>query len=179
MAKKYLYLDTATGRQEADDGPAAGGGKIVAVKHASSNARQSSTSATFADITNLTITHTPASASNKVLLITAVNGASSSTSANLGIRFVRGASAIGIGDNESTSRTAVGQATMSPGTDSADSLTHIFVDEPATASSTTWKVQFAALQTAGAVHINRTANDSNNVFSPRGLCTFTLIEFEP
>ncbi len=25
MAKKYLYLDTATGRQEADDGPAAGG----------------------------------------------------------------------------------------------------------------------------------------------------------
>lgn len=25
MAKKYLYLDTATGRQEADDGPAGGG----------------------------------------------------------------------------------------------------------------------------------------------------------
>lgn len=155
------------------------GGKVVSVQHASSNARQSSTSTTFADITSLSITHTPASSSNKILLMTSVNGASNATSANLGIRFVRGASAVGVGDNEATNRTAVGQATMSPGSDSADSLTHIFVDEPATTSSTTWKVQFAALQTAGAVYINRTANDSNNVFSPRGLCTFTLIEFAP
>lgn len=155
------------------------GGKVVSVQHASSNARQSSTSTTWADITSLSITHTPASSSNKILLMTSVNGASAATSANLGIRFVRGASAVGVGDNEATNRTAVGQATMSPGSDSADSLTHIFVDEPATTSSTTWKVQFAALQTAGAVYINRTSNDSNNVFSPRGLCTFTLIEFEP
>lgn len=156
-----------------------GGGKVVAIKHASSNARQSSSSTTWADITSLSITHTPASASNKVLLIASINGASNATNANLGMRFVRDSTAVGVGDNEATNRTAVGQAIMSPGTDAAGSLTHVFVDEPATTASATWKAQFAALQTSGVVYINRTSNDSNNVFSPRGLCTLTLIEFAP
>lgn len=155
------------------------GGKVVTIKHASSNARQTSSSTTWADITSLSITHTPASTSNKILLIASVNGATQSINANLGIRFVRGATAIGIGDNEGSSRTAVGQAIMVPGSDSAGSLTHTFVDEPATTSETTWKVQFAALQTSGAVYINRTQNDTAAVYSPRGLCTFTLIEFAP
>ena len=50
MGKKYIYLDTATGRQEADDGPVSAGGRY-AVK--ASN--QSTSSTTLADITDLSI----------------------------------------------------------------------------------------------------------------------------
>jgi hypothetical protein len=98
---------------------------------------------TFVDVTGVSATITPTSASNKILVtVTATVGA---TPANNGtaINLVRGSTSIAIGDTRGSTTRAFGGAVPNS-TISAYSLSVCFLDSPATTSATTYKIQAAA-----------------------------------
>jgi len=152
-------------------------GAILQVLQAVKADTQSTTSATFGDITGLSVSITPTSASNKILVSASVaRGTDSNQLTNF--QFMRDSTAIGIGD-AAGSRV---RTTMSVYFGSSDAVSHLgtvtmnFLDSPATTSATTYKVQFRS-QSAGQVsYINRNASDGDGSTVPRTISTITVME---
>ena len=136
---------------------AAGSGAVVAVKAAFKSNTFTTTSTSFTDITDLSITYTPTSASNKILVVATVSATGQVGTSGFNLRFVRNTTAIGIGDASGalTQATASGQAFDS---NNPASVAISFLDSPATTSSTTYKVQMKL--DAGTGYVNRTTSDA-------------------
>jgi len=125
----------------------------------------SSTSGTYADVTGLSVTITPTSATSKILLIAQVN---ISTSGGAGdgtwLAFTGGNAGTYIGDAASTRQRAVGGVQH----DSSTFYVHaenypvpmVYLDSPATTSATTYKVQMAVSLGTGYVNQTGIANDA-------------------
>ena len=119
----------------------------------------SSAMPTFADITGLSATITPTSASSKVLVtVTGVMGSVTNGYA-MAVNLVRGSTSIAIGDARgSTTRCfAGGTSTTADGRSS----TVCFLDSPATTSATTYKVQLGA-ETGGTAIIGGCSDTSQS-----------------
>jgi hypothetical protein len=150
-------------------------GHVVQIVSVTKSDTFSLTSTTFTDVTGLSATITPKSASSKVLVI-----------ANLSIgisvadwrqfRILRGTTAIGIGD-EAGSRT---RSTSSQYFGASDPTSHIgtesetFLDSPNTTTETIYKIQVRAA--SGTVYVNRSGNDGNTAGNARTISTITLME---
>ena len=152
-------------------------GAILQVLQAVKTDTQSTSSATFGDITGLSVSITPTSASSKILVTISVSrGTDSNQISNF--RIMRDATAIGIGD---TAGNRV-RATMSMYFGSGDSVSHIgtsamnFLDSPATTSATTYKVQFRSQQDGSITYINKNASDGDGTTVPRTISTITVME---
>lgn len=113
--------------------------------------QQTSVTTTYADITSLTVTITPQSATNKILLISTNNLLASSVASTAGIRMLRDAT------NIFTSIQGYFLA------DSGASVTSIFLDSPASTSAITYKVQFNRSAGTGTVYSNLSPALSNFV----------------
>ena len=150
-------------------------GHVVQIVSVTKSDTFSLTSTTFTDVTGLSATITPKSASSKVLVI-----------ANLSIgisvadwrqfRILRGTTAIGIGD-EAGSRT---RSTSSQYFGASDPTSHIgtesetFLDSPNTTTETIYKIQVRAA--SGTVYVNRSSADLNTAGNARTISTITLME---
>ena len=154
-------------------------GAVVAVQSATKTDTQttSSTYSTWVDITDLSITYTPTSASNKILVIATVATASQVGVTGCYLRLVRDSTAIGVGATAG-SRALVGTETYSAANSVTETASLSFLDSPATTSSTTWKVQFCA-NTTGSAYINRSEADADSALYPRGASTITIMEVTP
>jgi hypothetical protein len=118
---------TATGLKWA---AAAGGGKILAVYNAYTASTFSTSSGSYVDITSMTHTITPASASSRFILIyNSYQNASAAATLESNYTFNRGGSAIG-------DQLALNQVGGPP-----VGVTWMYVDSPATTSSITYKTQ--------------------------------------
>ena len=132
-------------------------GAVVAVKAAYKSNTFSMASATFSDITDLSITYTPTSASNKILLIATISATGQNGTSGFNFRFLRGATAIGVGDASG----GLTQATISSQAQDDNNPAAVamsYLDSPATTSSTTWKVQMR--MAAGTGYVNRSTSDT-------------------
>jgi hypothetical protein len=119
--------------------------KIVQVVNAIKTDTQTSNSSSYVDITGLSASITPTSASNKVLVfcnlsLTAQHGNGG------GARILRDSTAIGIADATGSSRRSSfsGNGYTGDGAGEAQmqfALTTSYLDSPATTSATTYKVQ--------------------------------------
>lgn len=118
--------------------------RVLQVLSASTNSPVSSTSTTFADI-GLSVTITPQSTTNKILLVASTSIYASINSAEAGIRVLRGAT------NIFTSRQAI-LASLTGG-----AFTSIMLDSPATTSATTYKVQGARDAGTGTINFQVSA----------------------
>ena len=159
-----------------------GGGVIVYTTQTSSTDTQVLTSETWTDITGLSITRSPSSASNKIRLRATIACSTNATQNGMALRFVRGSTAVGVGvASGSRTAAATGLLMCPPNTDCMLSAAIEFDDEPATTASTTWKVQFIMLSgaTTGAAYINRSHTDANADYGTRPRSVFTLEEFTP
>jgi hypothetical protein len=157
--------------------PSGVGGKVLQVVQATKTDTFSTSSTSFTDLTGLSVSITPSSASNKILVLGSVSG-SSTLSGSAHIRYVRNSTAIGIGDaSGSRSRDSVGgiDNTATP-PDSALSSSFVFLDSPATTSSTTYKAQVNQGDGGGTLYINRSTNDSDDSNNGRYASTITVIE---
>jgi hypothetical protein len=131
----------------------------------------STTSTTFVDVTGVSVTITPSSASSTVLVI--VSGVVGSNAADnfTPINLLRGSTNIA----QSTGSTNFNQ-TLAPHITST-SLTQpfsiVFLDSPATTSATTYKIQLRSNNNPLA-YIGRMATSDN-----RSVTTITAIEFAP
>ena len=157
--------------------PAGTGGKVLQVVQTVKSDTFSTSSASFTDVTGLSVSITPRSSSNKILVLGSVTG--SVTSPGSGhIRYVRGSTAIGIGDaSSSRTRDSVGgiDNNASPA-DGALSSSFVFLDSPATTSSTTYKAQVHQGDGGGTLYINRTTGDGDDNNNGRYASSITVIE---
>jgi hypothetical protein len=161
--------------------PAAAGGKIAQVIQTVKTDTFTSTSTSFTDITGLSVSITPTSASSTILVSYSVVGASSATTSDSigSIRLMRGATAIGIGDTASNRQRATGSISTRETNATTINFTAAgnFLDSPATTSATTYKIQ--GITGAGTFFINRTQGDADAASSYRTISTITVMEVLP
>jgi hypothetical protein len=147
-------------------------GKLLQVVNVLKNDTFTTTSSTFVDLTGLTATITPTSATSKVLVMVTVTGAGTDVSngSECGYQILRGSTAIA--NNTALNGKFSGQFSIrSLGPSTAVTLGHStnFLDSPATTSATTYKIQVRTL--AGTLYINRDGDNANGLVS-----TITLME---
>jgi hypothetical protein len=115
---------------------------VVQTLSVQSSTQQTTTSATYADITNHTLTITPKYSTSKILVVSTNSLLASAGAADSGIRILRGAT------NIFTSIQMIGVS------NSGGSFTSIYLDSPATTSATTYKAQWNRATGAGTVFSN-------------------------
>lgn len=154
-------------------GPSTAAG-VIQVKTATKTDAFSTTSTAFVDVTGVSVSITPTSASNKVfIVVTGITSSSDGTGNTWRLNLVRDSTAIG----QSTG-SGVSEQTMSPfsnSTTAADAFALSFVDSPATTSATTYKLQIANGGGAGTIYIGRQALNDNR----RSITTITVMEVTP
>lgn len=118
--------------------------KIVQIVEGSTTTVVTTTSGSFVD-TGLTVSITPTSSSNKVLVLLSQSTQMSRAQSSCGVFFkvLRGATALFTGTTDNL--LAVGNSTD---TNKQDTWVFQYLDTPATTSATTYKVQGAVLYTA-------------------------------
>ncbi len=135
------------------------------------------TSSTFSTATGLSVTITPTSSSNKVL-VRAVVQIGVSIAANEGyFRLFDGSVAIGVGTSVG-SRTAVGAACAPGSAAIGATIVMEWLDSPATTSAKTYSVQFASNVNGQLVAINSSATDTNSATFPRMASTISACEIK-
>jgi len=154
-------------------------GSVLQVVSATKSDTQSTSSQAWVDVTGLSVSITPTSASSEILVIVNVQG--SGTDRYNAIRVVRNGSAVGVGDTAGSRTSILSSFGLEP--DSGTSYVYVlynangsFLDNPASTSSQTYKVQFGSTSSATATYINRTQYDGDASWGHRGISTITVME---
>lgn len=131
------------------------------------------TSTTFVDVTGVSRAITPSSASSQVLVF--VSGIISNTgNFNNRLNLMRGSTNIAQSTGSGTGEQTLSGYTGTAGTD-GDVFSIVFLDSPATTSSTTYKIQVASVNAASTLYIGRYA--ANDLY--RSVTTITVMEVLP
>ena len=176
LAANSFVVDVAAGSTlDLSAGAVFPAGSILQVVSATKTDTFTVSSITETDVTGLSATITPASATSKVFVTASVQVGANITYVFAGLRLVRDATPIAIGD-AAGSRVQAG-ASVSPTYGSTmASVTMSTLDTPATASAVTYKVQLRADRTAHAVYVNRSDTDVNSNVGARAASTITVWE---
>jgi hypothetical protein len=158
---------------------AAGNSAVVQVKSTAKTDTFTTSSATFVDVTGLTVSITPTSASNKILIIAQISHGIGEASPFGHFKLNGGNSSVYVGDAASNRIRAVfGGFSAFDGENMLLSSGIVFLDSPATTSATTYAVQVRA-GTSGSVRINSSSTDADNASVTRGASSITVVEVTP
>jgi len=130
----------------------------------------------WADVTSLSVSITPTSISNKILVSFVVNCDGND---NTYFRIMRDATAIGVGNADgSRQQVSAGNAYIASNAYGTLMMINQFLDSPATTSSTTYKIQAYSNGGAatGTYYINYASGDGNNAYSSRCMSSITVME---
>ena len=152
------------------------GGKLGQVVSTTKTDTFTAATSTFTDITGMSVTITPTSATSKVLVVANLQGSNAFNIDSAALQLVRGSTLIAQGD-AAGSRTQTTSSILG-GTDGNlfSSNVVLFLDSPATTSATTYKLQGKSNQAANTFTVNRAYTDSNGVVSNRTVSTITVLE---
>jgi hypothetical protein len=150
------------------------GQTIVRVQSVMFTGIQTVTGDAWADVTNLSITVTPQSSSSRFLLLAEINGSADDDGGSF--KFVGGNTANSVAPTAGNRRLvhnswclySVNAVTMMNGFG-------MYLDSPATTSPVTYKCQIAS-DAGQSTYINRSKNDTDGTYYPRGVSTFTVME---
>jgi hypothetical protein len=174
-----LIYETDTDRVASYNGSAwvyTATGAVVQVKSTTKTDTFTTTSATYTDITGLSVSITPTSTSSRILVIaTVVGGGQTSTTQGFG-QLVRNSTAIGVGDASGSRVQATFPMALIINAFSIWSLNATFLDSPAATSATTYKIQIRNESGSGTVYVNRSENDANSGAGGRYISTITAFE---
>ena len=146
-------------------------GSILQVKQTIKTDTTSTTSLnTFVDISGMSVSITPSSSSNKILVMVDMR-LSANQNRNVAYRLMRDSTAIYVGDSAGSRTQGTGSMRlMSEARYDMQSETAIFLDSPSTTSATTYKVQWC--HTFGGsgdnCWLNRSYEDNDNDDRVRG-----------
>ena len=134
----------------------------------------------FVDI-GLSVSITPSSASNKVLIGYRVCTGIISGGYGCALILVRGTTNIALGDQDGSNRTRVSSIAQSGNSCAAGYQVYYqaqdFLDSPSTTSATTYKLTARGWNSgAGNFHINRSDTDGDTVSYTRPISTITAME---
>jgi hypothetical protein len=130
--------------------------------------------ATFVTITGLSVTITPTSDTSKILLIGSVNAAADPSLTTVFLRYMRGATPIGVGDADGSRR----QVSNGPGTNNnfgVTSTSFVILDSPGVDTAVTYTAEISG-SVANSVVVNRSPDDSDSGARPRSVSSLTAIE---
>jgi len=155
----------------------AGGGKVLQVVQATKTDTFTTTSTSYVDVTGLTASITPASASNKILVVVHAYVSNTSTSnGNAYLTLVRDSTEIFIGDtagSRSRATTSIGPSRSHTGYQFSASISYL--DSPSATTSTTYKLQ-AQANGSGTFVLGRSGDDSNDANEGRTPSSIILME---
>jgi hypothetical protein len=124
------------------------------------------------DVTGLSVSITPSSASNKILVTGQLSYAASS---NLYFRLVRASTAIAVGDTAGSRISCTGASGYNFGDGNVgENATFEFLDSPSATTSTTYKIQVYGFNITQ--YVNRMVTDTDGAVSPRNVSTITVTE---
>lgn len=133
----------------------------------------------WTDITGLSVSITPTTSTNKILVFidVAVGHSGTQTTGGSVVRLVRGSTPIYVGDTAGSRALAINsfpyiaapQYTISR-------YSGVFLDSPATTSSTTYKYQISGESTGYTVYVNRNGHDADRWEDPRVASSITVME---
>ena len=152
-------------------------GSILQVKQAVKTDTFSNTdTSSHVDVTGLSVSITPASATSKILIELSIISGHSSHTAVMGFQLVRDSTAICIADAASnrTRYTTGGHTHYSNATNTVRTHSQSFLDSPNTTSAITYKVNMR--NTFGTAYVNRSHEDSDQSGHGRGVSTITVTE---
>lgn len=153
LNKAASTTDTQIGLDRARLTALEASGRVLQVKSATKTTAFSSTSSTFVDITDVSVSITPRSTSSKILVTVTFVYSVSNASYNAYFNLVRNTTPIG----QSTG--GVANQSISPYTNNAsnsDVSSIQFLDSPATTSATTYKLQ-GRIDSGITFHVGRYA----------------------
>ena len=154
---------------------ALGGGKVKQIVFANKTDTFSTASTSFTDLTGMSVSLTPTSASSKVALFAMVNvGGNAALFAFF--KFLRDSTDILIGDTAG-SRLRVNSVSTPAGAGQTMPATLLAIDSPGDTSSHTYKVQMAV--GSGTGYINRTGTDTDSAIWPRAASMIIAMEYQP
>jgi hypothetical protein len=138
-----------------------------------------SSASAYTDITGLSASITPSSASNKILVLYSVD-AGTDSDVFIVLQLLRGSTAIQIADSAgSRKRSSIGYYLGATAMGPAMHITigSNFLDSPSTTSSTTYKLQIGA-NSSTTLLVNRNSSDGDGTGSFRATSTITLMEIK-
>jgi hypothetical protein len=150
-------------------------GSVLQVQSTNLTTTVTSTSTSYADITGLSTTLTPANSANKVLVMVTLSLATDAANAT-GFRLIRTSTSIGEGAAAGSRVTAIASDYVNFANPSQQVSFH-FLDSPATTSSTTYKVQWIC-SAAGTNYLNRSRSDTDSGAFFRTSSTITAMEIK-
>jgi hypothetical protein len=131
------------------------------------------TNTTLADIAGLSVSITPTSASNKVLVIANITGGGVANGSHLRLALFRDSTQIAMGDAAGSRIRLSGWMFSSDSYEIGSSVT-TQLDSPNTTSSVTYKVQASC--ESQTYFINRSSGDPDNTISGRTVSSITAME---
>jgi len=155
------------------------GGKVLQVVQATKVGTQTISGSgdnspeTFTDITDLSVSVTPSSASNKILILANVLGSANN---NSHLSAFRGSTNLSSPTSPSTRTPAFAGDFINAGnTSHSRTWSIIFLDSPSTTSSTTYKLG-ASIWGVNTLYINRAESDADAGYQPRATSTLIVME---
>jgi hypothetical protein len=129
---------------------------------------------TFNDITNLSASITPASASNKILILANVLGSANNNSF---LSVFRGSTNLASPTSPSGRTPAfAGDFTHSATASVSKTFSIMYLDSPSTTSSTTYKLGITIWGNGPIIYINRSETDTDAGWQPRAVSSLILME---
>lgn len=149
-------------------------GAVVQIKNTTKDDAFTSSSTTFVDVTGLSVSITPISASNKILVLVQYSGINNISTSQHFFQVLRDATPIGVGAAAGNRSPVTGVFNQSDPAGIANRVV-AFLDSPATTSATTYKIQ-ARNTGSGTLYVNRAQTDTDAGTTPRTCSTITLFE---
>ena len=134
------------------------------------------TSGSYVDVTGLSVTITPTSATSTILVLFQVNGSQEVGAGRTSLKLLRGSTVIDAGDVAGSRTPALGGFSAIDQSITSTPVSGSFLDSPATTSSTTYKIQVAMAAGSGTAYINRTMQDADNANQIRMASTIIVME---
>ena len=155
--------------------PSGSSGGIIQVKSVVKTDLFNTASSSFTDITGLSVSITPTRSDSKILVMTTVN-AGANTSNFMYMQIVRDSTPIFRGDAAGSRprRSGMYYDYDNTGMNATINVTHM--DEPATTSATTYKIQIECA-TSGNAYVNRSSRDTDGSgYDARLASSITVME---
>ena len=149
-------------------------GSVIQIQQTVKSDTFVSSSASWIDVTGMSVNITPTSSTSKILVRFAIHG----TTTNVAyVKLQRNGSDIAIGDAASNRiRCTAGNFNVGGDGNTTYLFTQEFLDSPGTTSTLTYKLQFRHESGGSNWHVNRTVNDPDSSTGMRGISTITVME---
>lgn len=154
-----------------------GTGAVLQVVSTAKTDTFSSSTGSFIDVTGLSVSITPSSASNKILILSDIHYGTNGNQGYAYFKLVRASTDIYLGDAAGSRIRGFGGG-MAADAATTMQLSNVFLDSPSTTSSTTYKIQVYNQNTLNAIYVNRSFTDTDNTSYLRAASSITAIEIK-